>query len=216
MKSMDDLNLLLSDPESLSFFSRLRNTHYLALLDYRVEIERKPGKRNSYRLVKDSSEWVYETMAERYHYLFGLYPAYADKDTLPEEDISPYLEITEIEELARIFGDTFLRYSKFCDIVQRKCVVEPCQETFLLFIIEAMDNEDFSSKESFIENCNSFLDATAFPSINTSYAFNRLLLDVYDEASFHYHTVTKTKYLSTLRSALRDIIDFKLHPENWS
>ena len=216
MDTIEDLISFLSKRNNLDFFSRLRNTHYLALLDYGVRIEQRPRGRRVYRLVKDASDWdSFETMKERYHYLFGLYPAYSDENTPVEEDVAPYLDITEIEELARIFGDTFLRYGKFCDIVQRKCVVEPCQETFLLFIIEKMDDEDYSSKESFIENCNSFLNATAFPSLNPSYAFNRLVLDVYDETALHNQPVTKSKYLSTLRLALRDIIDYKLHPDKW-
>lgn len=213
MKDMNDLGTFLSDSQNLSFFSRLRNTHYLALLDNRVEIDRSQRKKNKYHLIGERNEWNYETMLERYHYLFGLYPAYTDQNTPPEENVSPYLDRSEIEELARIFGDTFLRYSKFCDLVQRKCVVEPCQETYLLLIIENLDDEDYSSKEAFINNCNASLDATGFPTLNPSYAFNRLLLDAYDEADSHHHPVTKSQYLSTLRTALRDIIDCKLHPE---
>ena len=212
MADMSDLDGFLSDTANLNFFSRLRNTHYLALLDYRVEVSTVSGKNNRYRLVEDHFDWKYETMAERYHNLFGLYPANTDD----EEDVTPYLDIDEIEELARIFGDTFLNYNQFCAVVQRRSVVEPCQEQFLLFIIENLDDENYSSKESFINNCNSFLRTTGFPILDASYAFNRLVLDAYDETALHYPEVTKCRYLSLLRGALRDIIDFVHHPDHWN
>ena len=212
MEDMSDLDRFLSDAENLTFFSRLRNTHYLALLDYRVEVSTVSGKNNRYRLVEDHFDWKYETMAERYIHLFGLYPAI----TKDEEDVTPYLDIDEIEDLARIFGDTFLNYNQFCAVVQRRSVVEPCQEQFLLFVIESLDDEDYSSRESFINNCNSFLRTTGFPILDASYAFNRLVLDAYDETALHYPAVTKSRYLSVLRGALRDIIDYVHHPEHWN
>ncbi|MBQ6628243.1 MAG: hypothetical protein IJH65_05430 [Methanobrevibacter sp.] len=200
IKTINDFNNFMAITDNIAFFSRLRNTHYNALFEDRAQTSQ--GKRRKHYVLHDE-DWNEITMRSWYDRLFGLHPLGYPTD---HEEGEPYLEDNEIKTLISIFDEAFITYSQFCNIVQRRLIGEPCQEIYLLHIVERLEDEEYSSFDSFVDNCNSSLEGAGFPILNDNYRFNMLIMDVYDQAQHDYGDVTKCLYLSGLRSALRLII----------
>lgn len=132
---------------------------------------------------------------------------------------SDFLTKEEISELISIFPDAFLTYSQFSKIVQRKNPLEPTQELYFLHVLERMDESDYQDYDSFITACNSSLIAAGFPAVNEAYPFNALVIDVYhytfpdNDGRNYMGLFPKERFLSNLREAFRDIIDYR-NPAN--
>lgn len=202
IKSVEDICSFLSIPENLKFFSILRNTHYLALTDYHARRVVNKDKVVKYEIIEESecsngiplddieqdrkrirnySKAKKTTMTRMYLDLFGLKPANIDGFEQSDSDnkYSPYLTKNEIQALARVFPNAFFTQQKFNDIIQRKCKLEPTQEVYLLYILETMPASAYSTYQTFINYCNEQLCTAGFTTMNSNYAFNRLIMDMY-------------------------------------
>lgn len=205
----EDLVSFLDDPENLAFFSKTRNTQYLALFDdIELEILYNGSPEQVINLLPfpDSSEK--ETVQGYYLSLFGLLT----------DDSGDTLSPEEISALCQKFEHVFMTYDNFCMLVQRKRPVEISSGTFMLNLLKNLltdeqdaDHDfyvDFLDPEEFTDVCNDILIYFGFPVLNPSCDnFDRLLMDVYAETLKEHpdaaNTLFQELYLQNLRKYLR-------------
>ncbi len=209
LKTREDLERFLDNPENLSFFSKTRNTQYLALFDdVELELLYNDDSEQTVKLLTNYGSSEKETIQEYYYSLFGL------QDERSEESLTH----EEIASLCGVFAHVFMTYDNFCLLVQRKRPVDVSSGTFLLNLLKKLltdeaDSENdfyinFLDPEEFVEICNDILIYFGFPALNPDCdCFDKLLLDVYAETLDGHPAVTNSDfqklYLQNLRKYLR-------------
>ena len=205
----EDLLRFLEDPENLKFFSRTRNTQYLALFDdVELEVLYNGNQEQLIKLVTNHGISEKETMLEYYHSLFGLL----------SDDSEESLSDEEISSLCSIFENVFMTYDNFCLLVQRKRPIDISSGTFMLSLLKKLLTEEINADDDFFVNfldpeeftdiCNDILIYFGFPVLNpVCDNFDRLLMDVYRETLTENSHVSNAQfqnlYLGNLRKYLK-------------
>lgn len=209
IQTREDLVNFLDNPENLRFFSKTRNTQYLALFDdVELELLYNDEAEQVVRLITDYGSSERETIQEYYYSLFGLQDE-ASEDSLTER---------EIASLCGKFEHVFMTYDNFCLLVQRKRPVDISSGTFMLNLLKNLLTEEtdlendfyinFLDPDEFVAICNDILIYFGFPALDPICDnFDRLLLDVYmetlDENPAAANPFFQKLYIQNLRKYLR-------------
>ncbi len=211
IQDIGGLICFLDDPDNLAFFSKTRNTQYLALFDdIALEILYRNDGEQIINLFPFCGDLEKETI-QRYHLsLFGLL----------SDDSGDFLTMQEISSLCQKFEHVFMTYDNFCMLVQRKRPTDISSGTFMLNLLknlltdeQEMEHDfyvDLLDPEEFAEVCDDILIYFEFPALDPAHDnFERLLMDVYTETLDDHPNVSNTRfqelYLQNLRKYLRTI-----------
>lgn len=209
IQTREDLIRFLNDPDTLAFFSRTRNTQYLALFDdIGLEVLYDSGQEQIISLLPFQGSPDKETIEDYYLSLFGLL----------SDDSGDVLSIQEITALCKRFEHVFMTYDNFCLLVQRKRLADISSGTFMLNLLKNLltdeqdaDHDfyvDLRDPEEFTAVCDDILIYFGFPKLDPARDnFDRLLLDVHAETLAAHSSVSNSLfqelYLRELRRYLR-------------
>lgn len=205
IESIEELKDVLNKPEFTNYFSKTRNSYYMALFDsvpwdiystsnneeFFNESEKIlnrfstiifPDENNSIVTNKKLSH----TITELYEEYFAMISS--NEDT-PEDN--PRLSREEITCLSDIYSNTFLTYATFRDTLQRKRAVDISGNVYLIKIISILSGDktdyyyewytDFTNFTYTMTKINNDLIRTGFPALNEYDPFNKLFIDTYKE-----------------------------------